>query len=85
MLVAFRLACLSALGAHYARVKWRATRADAKPNAASPASRAPDAPLANPKDGVLATPPSAAPALHPLGSVGIPAVPIAGRGESPFA
>ena len=68
MLVACRLAGLSALGAHYAGVQWRVTRADAKSIAASPASRPRNnAPLANPKDGVLATPPSAAPALHGWG------------------
>jgi hypothetical protein len=64
MLVARRLAGLSALEGHYAGVRGRAQCGRTRqPIAASPQDTPRNhAPLANPKDGVLATSPSAAPA-----------------------
>lgn len=62
LLVAYRLAGLSALGADYAGVKWRAMRGGrARSPLASKArlARRNAEPLANPEVGVLATFPSA--------------------------
>ena len=61
MLVACRLAGLSALGAYYAGARARRQcGADANAIAASPRHARNRAPLVNPKGGVLAAPPSAA-------------------------
>ena len=84
MLVACRLAGLSALGAHYAGVKLRAMRADAINYAASsrvmPRNHTPPA---NQTGGVSSNILSAAPQCPPAGvrAFGGPC-PIAGRGEA---